>query len=179
MVKVNLGCGRKLLKGFINVDIGYDFKDKSFVKADVRDLPFKDNYADYILVRQVLEHLNFMNVPNALHEWIRILKPGGRMVITCPNFDLMAQDWLESEFDINGAFEMTQGLYGNQMTDYEIHLSPITPKILGFYLQQEPVKGTIKIYPRGSKPMTYPGYKFPKNHVYRYGEVHVDVLKNK
>lgn len=177
--KLNVGSGRKLLKDFINVDLGYDFKDKNFVKADVRDLPFKDNTFDYILARQVLEHINFLNVPNTLHEWIRVLKPGGRMVITCPNFTMMAQDWLNSEFSINGAYEMTQGFYGNQMGDYETHLSPITPEILSFYLQQEPVKGSIKSYPRGSKVMSYPGYKMPKNHVYRYGEVHVDVTKNK
>lgn len=174
---LNLGCGRKLLKGFINVDLGYDFKDKNFVKADVRELPFPDNYADYILARQVLEHITFLNVPNALHEWIRVLKPGGRMVITCPNFDLMAEDWLKTEFTINGAYEMSQGLFGNQMGDYEIHLSPITPKLLSFYLQQEPVKGDIKSYPKGSPAIQYPGYQNMKGRVLRYGEVHCDITK--
>lgn len=178
-IKLNVGCGRKLLKGFINIDLGYDFKDKNFLKADVRELPFKDNSVDYILARQVLEHITFLNVPNTLHEWIRVLKPGGRMVITCPNFDLMAKDWLESEFSINGAYEMAQGLYGNQMGDYETHLSPITPAILQFYLQQEPVTGSIKSYPRGSQCLKYPGYSTPKGHVYRYGEVHCDLIKNK
>jgi ubiquinone/menaquinone biosynthesis C-methylase UbiE len=178
-VKINLGSGRDLLKGFINVDKGYDFKDKNFIKADVRDLPFHDNYADYILARQVLEHINFLNVPNTLHEWIRVLKPGGRMVITCPNFNLMAKDWLETPFEIQEAYEMTQGLYGNQMGDYEIHLSPITPEILDFYLQREPVKGTIKSYAKFTKVVKYPGYNPPKDHGYRYGEVHVDVRKNK
>jgi ubiquinone/menaquinone biosynthesis C-methylase UbiE len=177
--RLNLGSGKVLLKGFINVDIGYDFPDKNFVKADVRELPFKDNYADYILARQVLEHITFLNVPNTLNEWFRVLKPGGRMIITCPNFNLMAKDWLETEFDINSFYEMTQGLYGHQLTDFEIHRSPITPELLKFYLGQLPLEGTIKSYPRGSKVVKYPGYNPPKNHVYRYGEVHCDLIKGK
>lgn len=176
-ISINLGCGRTLLKGFVNIDKGYDFKDKNFVKADVRDLPFEDNSVDYILARQVLEHITFVNVPNTLHEWIRVLKPGGRMVITCPNFTLMAKDWLETPFDIQDAYEMAQGIYGNQWGDYEIHLSPITPEILNLYLSREPVKGTIKSYQKGSPTMNYPGYNVPKGHGYRFGEVHVDVKK--
>jgi len=178
-IQLNLGCGRTLLKGFINVDKGYDFKDKSFVKADVRDLPFPDNYADYILARQVLEHITFLHVPNTLHEWIRVLKPGGRMVITCPNFSLMAKDWLETPFNIQEAYEMNQGLYGNQMGEYETHLSPITPEILNFYLRHEPVKGKIRSYKRFTHVVKYPGYEPPDGHGYRYGEVHVDLIKNK
>lgn len=176
-LRINLGCGRTLIKGFINIDLGYDFTDKSFLKADVRELPFEDNSVDYILARQVLEHINFLNIPNTLHEWIRVLKPGGRLVITCPNFLLMAEDFLKTPFSINRAYEMNQGIFGNQMGDYETHLTAITPQLLQFYLAQEPVKGTVNAYPRGSKVKVYPGYKMPKNHVYRYGEVHCDLQK--
>jgi len=175
-IMLNLGCGNEILKGFINVDIEGE-KQKGFVKADVRDLPFPDNYADYILAREVLEHIPLLNIMNVLVEWIRVLKPGGRIVITCPCFSLMAQDFLNAKFNFKEFYEMARGFYGCQRSKYDIHLTPITPEFLNYCLQQLPVKGTIKSIPRGTQPTEYPGYKPQVDHVYRYGVVHVDAIK--
>ena len=176
-VQLNLGSGSTLLKDFINVDIAYKLKAKNYVEADIRDLPFPDNYADYILARQVLEHIPFLNVMNTLVEWVRVLKPGGRMVITCPNFNLMCQDFLNTEFNFQDFYEASKGFYGNQSHEHDFHITPINPEFLTYLLGQLPVKGTIKSYSRGSECVSYPGYKFPKGHVYRFGEIHADVTK--
>jgi glycosyltransferase involved in cell wall biosynthesis/predicted SAM-dependent methyltransferase len=52
------------------------------VESDIVNIPLKDNYADYILCTEVLEH-----VPEpieALKEMARLLKPGGKIFITAP-----------------------------------------------------------------------------------------------
>ena len=83
MIKLNLGCGDKILKGFVNVDI------KKFpgvnIAADLnKNLPFKDNYADYILCEHVIEHLE-KPIDFLLELW-RISKPNAIIDIYAPHF---------------------------------------------------------------------------------------------
>jgi SAM-dependent methyltransferase len=89
-MKLNLGCGRKILPGFVNMDVvelaGVD------VIHDILDIPypFKNEDFDYILASHVLEHL-----PHQVHgkdalllvmkELHRILKPGGAIEIRGPH----------------------------------------------------------------------------------------------
>lgn len=84
-MKLNLGCGRKLLEGYVNVDIAVR-EGKPDVECDIRDLSaFKDNSADEILSVHVIEHFYRWEVPDILKEWVRVLKPGGKMILETPN----------------------------------------------------------------------------------------------
>jgi SAM-dependent methyltransferase len=47
-------------------------------------IPFEDNWFDLINFSEVLEHFNFYPMP-VLAEFLRVLKPGGRLLITTPN----------------------------------------------------------------------------------------------
>lgn len=47
------------------------------------DLPFQDEYFDYILSHEVLEHV--ADDCRAVQEIVRVLKPGGRLAIFVPN----------------------------------------------------------------------------------------------
>lgn len=178
MVKLNLGSSEKLLEGFINVDINFDLKDESFLNADVRDLPFPDKYADYILARQVLEHIPITDTIKTLREWLRVLKPKGTMVITCPNFNLMAYEWLNTPFTPVMHHEMTQGIYGNQKTEYEKHVTPITPEFLNYCLGKAGAKEwNTSVYERGMPFVNYDGCVEPDGRVYRFGEAHIMLTK--
>lgn len=71
-IRLNLGCGRDLRAGYVNSDLlGGD------VKCDLRQFPWPwpDNYADEILMWNVLEHMP--DTEAAVNEVRRILKPGG------------------------------------------------------------------------------------------------------
>ena len=174
-IRLNLGAGIKPIKGFINVD-KHDF-GKCYIKADVRKLPFKDNYADYILASEILEHIPLKDLNNTLREWVRVLKPGGRMVIKCPDFDALAQEWLETPFSPEGYGNLAQGIYGNQITDEEFHVAPINRQFLNYYLSGLKLKGKIGVFPKGCKEVGYPGIKANPDRIYRFGEVHADVNK--
>lgn len=86
MKKLNLGCGNDYRKGWINVD----FNKK--VKADVycdfnKNLPFKDNTFDYILLDNVLEHI--WEHLKFIDEIWRISKPNAIIDIYVPHYTSM------------------------------------------------------------------------------------------
>ncbi len=96
MVRLNLGCGDKILPGYVNVDVVPE--RSSFtpdVICDVRNLTvFEDDFADEILAVHVIEHFWRWEVTNILTEWVRVLKPGGRMILECPNLISACEEFL-------------------------------------------------------------------------------------
>lgn len=98
MVRLNLGCGDKILTGYINVDIATErASNVPDVVCDVRDLSiFSENYADEILAVHVVEHFWRWEVANVLKEWIRVLKPGGVMILECPNLLSACEEFLRN-----------------------------------------------------------------------------------
>ena len=83
MKKLNMGCGRDIKKGYINLDSiklpGVDIVHN----LEKFPWPFKDNEFDMIISSHVLEHLG--DTLNNMEEIWRILKPGGTIIIKVPN----------------------------------------------------------------------------------------------
>lgn len=85
-MRLNIGCGRKSLPGWVNVDVapieGVD------VVADLErcaeaPLPFADDSAGDFLLSHVIEHVR--NTLALMQELHRIARPGARMVVRCPH----------------------------------------------------------------------------------------------
>jgi hypothetical protein len=96
--KLNLGCGDKILPGYINVDVaGSRQGRKPDVLCDLRKLkPFADNEVDEILSVHVVEHFWRWEIVDVVKEWVRVLKPGGLMVIECPNLLTACQEIMQN-----------------------------------------------------------------------------------
>ncbi len=97
-LRLNLGCGNKILPGYINVDVAPARAGaRPDVICDLRDLAyFDDDSVDEILSVHVVEHFWRWEVDELLREWARVLKPGGRMVIECPNLKAACEAFLAS-----------------------------------------------------------------------------------
>jgi SAM-dependent methyltransferase len=97
-VKLNLGCGDKILAGYTNVDVAASRAGKKpDVLCDLHALtPFADNAADEILSVHVVEHFWRWEIVGVLKEWVRVLKPGGRMIVECPNLQSACEAFLAS-----------------------------------------------------------------------------------
>ncbi len=98
LIRLNLGCGDKILSGYINVDVVESRGGKKpDILCDLHNLKiFPDNYADEILSVHVIEHFWQWEVSDILKEWIRVLKPGGKMIIECPNLISAAEEFLKN-----------------------------------------------------------------------------------
>ncbi len=69
-MKLNLGCGRIHLPGFVNSDLlGGE------IRATADMLPFKDACFDFVLAVHVLEHVS--DLVKTMEEMHRVLRPGG------------------------------------------------------------------------------------------------------
>lgn len=85
--RLNLGCGDKLLPGYINVDVAESRAGKKpDVLCDLRELtPFESGSVDEILSVHVIEHFWRWEALDVLREWVRVLRPGGKLILECPN----------------------------------------------------------------------------------------------
>lgn len=52
------------------------------------DLPFKDHVLDFVYSSHLLEDFAAEEWPRLLREWVRVLKPGGTLVILIPEVNL-------------------------------------------------------------------------------------------
>jgi len=185
-IRLNLGCGIHIKKDFVNVDLyeESDLKSKKgifrsvkwdrgakYVKADIRKMPFKDNYANYVEMFEVLEHLPMRDVVPALVEIRRVMKPGAKFVMTSPNFDGLMKDWLEvmtGKFDPNIYFQVMETIYGNQQAFEEYHRVALNPQFLNWCLLTAGFKkGTLTLVPKHKPIPPIGSQKFPKGSVTR------------
>lgn len=93
-VLVDIGCGKKpyaaMTRGMVERHIGVDFPDTSHgltdvdVVASAYHTTLADRMADTVLCTTVLEHLE--QPQDAIDEMLRILKPGGYVLLSAPLF---------------------------------------------------------------------------------------------
>ncbi len=67
-------------------NLSAQFKEASFIQANIPPLPFEDNSFDSVVSFQVIEHIK--DDATYLKEINRILKPGGKAYISTPNIKL-------------------------------------------------------------------------------------------
>jgi predicted SAM-dependent methyltransferase len=114
-LRLHLGCGDIDHPGFVNIDA----RPRPHVHH-VRGLDdlsiFKDGSVAMIYTSHCLEHVSHRRVPRVLEEWHRVLRPGGRLRISVPDFELLVQAYLDTGHDIRS---VQQPLMGAQ--DYALN----------------------------------------------------------
>lgn len=205
-IKLNLGSGIHLIEGFINVDISFDLKDleegirrnsgtyanavidkgAKFVRGSIAELPFKDNYADYIEAIDSIEHVSFRQIGTAFNELYRVLKPRGTLVMMTTDFNELAALWTKDiagkPFDFSKYLNLMEVIYGHQIGgEGETHKTPFN---LDFMTQLLLVSGFQKknieifMYPTGTTASpVFQTQPWPKGHVARTTMIHVIAKK--
>lgn len=103
MKKLNLGCGNRIMEGYINVD--YTQADGVDMVWDLEEFPypFDDEEIDEIYANHVIEHLEPYR--KVMGELSRILKKGGKLILAVPHpcWSLEACPYHKVRFNV-GAF---------------------------------------------------------------------------
>jgi GT2 family glycosyltransferase/predicted SAM-dependent methyltransferase len=109
-LKINLGCGTAQYSGYLNIDL--DETSKYDIISGISDLSFlKDGSCSEIRALHVLEHINPFDLYKTFDEWIRILKPSGKIVIEVPNLRTCFEEF-NKETDLFNKHQILTMVYG-------------------------------------------------------------------
>ena len=79
-MKLNIGGGDAKIPGFTNIDRKQG--------QEAYPLPHESGSVDEIRASHILEHFGFEDALDALREWHRVLRPGGRIMVAVPDAEL-------------------------------------------------------------------------------------------
>ena len=91
-VRLHLGCGPRLLPGWINIDIGI----RADVTLDLRKkIPLPDESVDYVFTEDFIEHLPYASGVAVISECARLLRPGGVLRLATPDLARFADAYTQ------------------------------------------------------------------------------------
>lgn len=115
MRKLHLGCGTRIIPGYINIDI-QNLPDVDIV-CDISSLPFEDESVDFIYSCANIEHFGRHEFRSVLAHWHAKLKSGGTLRLSTADFRAACERYLEK-----GDIEELLGLVvGGQKDNFDWH----------------------------------------------------------
>jgi predicted SAM-dependent methyltransferase len=121
-LNLHLGCGGVDHPEFVNVD-GYPFPHVDFVQTIDRLPRFKTGTVDLIYASHCLEHFHYRATVDVLTEWNRVLKRGGILRLSVPDFDKLVDLYQARGRDPDVVIEQ---LMGGQNNRYNFHYTALS-----------------------------------------------------
>lgn len=91
-VKLNLGCNKTKMEGYLGVDLNPDLKPD--ILTDVSDLKMIDSESvEEVYASNVLEHFSHQKTLDVLKEWNRVLMKGGTLYVSVPDWDFCVRHY--------------------------------------------------------------------------------------
>ena len=116
MTKLHLGCGKKYIPGWINIDIVAIHPDVKI--DDVSELQtIKDGSIDLIYASHVLEHFGRHEVEDVLKIWNKKLTQNGLIRLSVPDFESVCKRYLQT-YNIAEVLGLVSG---GQRSIYDYH----------------------------------------------------------
>lgn len=94
-LKLHIGCGSTTLEGYVNIDIRNT--PAAEVIADARNLPYGESSVELIESYHLIEHIPRFDLPPTLIKWHKMLIPGGRVIVECPDLDKVCELYLDGQ----------------------------------------------------------------------------------
>ena len=119
-MKLNLGAGESKIEGYISIDVEGSCKPDVICDFTKDSLPYGDGLIEEVLLFHTIEHIQKRLHKSIFKEVWRVLKPGGRFVLSYPEFKEIAQRWLTNHKGNKEFWEAT--IYGRQLFPSDFHV---------------------------------------------------------
>jgi len=134
-----LGCGYEPRKStdeieWVNIDLNPEVSFPDKIMDIQKPLPYEDSSIDGILIIHVIEHVSHQKIMDMFKDWYRILKPGGKVDIECPNFTEAIKKWLIAPDWGDGSTYHT--IFGGQRDVGSFHIAGYSYEILDKLLKE-------------------------------------------
>ena len=150
-INLHLGCGPINHPKFINVD-GLPAPHVHYIRP-LNDLScFDDNTVDLIYASHCLEHFSHLKIHEVLSEWFRVLKKGGILRLSVPDFDLLLEIYQDSGKNI---YTILTGLMGGQDYKYNFHMVVFNKSSLNSLLEEFDFKEVSEWHPGSCELTTF------------------------
>lgn len=154
---LHLGCGKKYLSGFLNIDAN------PFHKIDIwldvrRGLPFAAASVDSIYSTHMAEHFYPDELSRLLAECARVLKPGAGLRLIVPNLESAIfayqrnlHDWFDDRFprhfdSLGGRFANFVFCDGQHRTAFDFGYFAEILHTAGFRQVEQSAEGSSRLY---------------------------------
>ena len=128
-IKLNVGSGGVEVPGYISVD---KYDTRANIIMDVLELELPENSVEEILASHLFEHINPYNAVDLLKKWLKILKPGGKLIMEVPDIEALCRDFVTA--NKQGRYGILNCIYGAVNTKEGGAPSEITsPHLWGWY----------------------------------------------
>lgn len=125
--RLHIGCGDVDLPGFFNID-ARPLPHVDLVKSDIFDLSeFENDSAELIYMCHILEHIRRDDLSKVFREARRVLKTGGRLRLSVPDFDHIIAIYLDAGRRIEA---IEKPLMGGQEYPQNYHYTVFNRKYL-------------------------------------------------
>ena len=110
-IRLNLGCASRPLPGYVNIDMDTLEQIRTrypsseiphgiqVYQYDILNLPFLDNSVSEVRSESMIEHLSFSEEKEFFFEMQRVIKPGGILNFSVPDFEVTVRQWLDAKDD--------------------------------------------------------------------------------
>ena len=131
-MKLNLGCGKKLLEGFMNIDI----QNPCDLLHDLRfPLPYENSSVEEVYSANFIHTFSRKDWRELKKEMIRVLKSGGKLELILHDFDYILSHFLSNDEEKWDWWLQT--IYGAQFNEYDYIKNGFTYEKLKAHLHEE------------------------------------------
>jgi hypothetical protein len=116
-LRLNLGCGRNVKTGWVNVDFA-ERENKLDIVCDLsKEFPFDDSSCSYIYSEHLIEHLEWLDGRTLLEKCFKSLQEGGVLRIVFPDFEKIFMAYVNKDDDF--LKNMSRGLDDEDYSYYK------------------------------------------------------------
>jgi glycosyltransferase involved in cell wall biosynthesis len=137
---VNIGAAENPSPGACNVDLrqlpGID------LVASARMLPFADGIVDELIAEHLIEHFAKADTDAVLDEWIRVIKPGGKIRIQTADIRHLCAHFHKGKMSLD---ELNHWIYGGQDSPGNFHVASFDEERLRELLTKRGIRNIVRV----------------------------------